>query len=160
VVEAMKATNSPLALMLGPMAWTSGTEISVNDGPCPVAACPRLMVLPSIETWSSVSVLPSSTLICPMATSAEPLSMLEPATSSVPSPPISPPSIREHLHGNAGLVHRLQSSLADLGQEFERVRAVRRYLSRPEAPAADCAWIDSADQGWNRKMLFERHDTH
>ena len=69
-------------------------------------------------------------------------------------------AVREHLHGNAGLVHRLQSSLADVGQEFERVRAVRRCLSRPEAPAADCAWIDSADQGWNRKMLFERHDTH
>jgi hypothetical protein len=69
-------------------------------------------------------------------------------------------AVREHLHGNAGLVHRLQSSLADLGQEFERVRAVRRCLSRPEAPPPDCAWIDSADQGWNRKMLFERHDTH
>ena len=40
------------------------------------------------------------------------------------------------------IIDRLQSSLADLGQEFERVRAVRRYLSRPEAPAADCAWID------------------
>ena len=73
----MKATNSPSALMLGPMAWTSGTEISVNDGPCPVAACPRLIVLPSIETWSSVSVLPSSTLICATATSAQPLIVLE-----------------------------------------------------------------------------------
>ena len=69
-------------------------------------------------------------------------------------------AVREHLHSNAGLVHRLQSSLADVGQEFERVRAVRRCLSRPEAPAADCAWIDSVDQGWNRKMLFERYNTH
>src|SRR4029077_17690816 len=69
-------------------------------------------------------------------------------------------AVRKDLHGNAGLVHRLQSSLADVGQEFERVRAVRRCLSRPEAPAADCAWVDSADKGWNRKVLFECHDTH
>src|SRR5262249_51252769 len=54
-------------------------------------------------------------------------------------------AVRQHLYGNAGLVHRLQSSLANLGQEFERVWAIRGCLSRPEAPSADYSWIDSAD---------------
>ena len=47
--------------------------------------------------------------------------------------------VGEHLHGDARLIHRLQAPLADLGQQLERVRAVRGHRSRPEAPAADGA---------------------
>ena len=116
-----------------PMAWTSGTEISVNDGPCSVAACPRLIVLPSIEIWSSVSVLPSSTLIWPMETSTEPLSMLEPATSSVPAPPISPPSIVDPASLTTELGVGLDGTVAaGDGAVDERYRAAGRGLDQAD----------------------------
>ena len=47
--------------------------------------------------------------------------------------------VGEHLHRDAGLVHGLQASLADLGQHVERVGAIRALCARPEAAPADGA---------------------
>jgi hypothetical protein len=55
-------------------------------------------------------------------------------------------------------LHRARQIACAFAQEFERVRAFRRCLSRPEAPAADCSWVDPADQGRDSKMPFERHE--
>src|SRR5450432_2617477 len=68
--------------------------------------------------------------------------------------------VREHLDRNAGIIHRPQPLLADLGQQFDRVRASRRGLSWPESAAADGAGIDTADYLRSREMLLERHDAH
>jgi hypothetical protein len=45
-------------------------------------------------------------------------------------------------------------------RKVRKVKIAVKSQRKRATPAADCAWIDSADQGWNRKMLFERHDTH
>ena len=68
--------------------------------------------------------------------------------------------VREHLHGDTSLIHRLQAPLADLGQEFERIGAGFGRVPRPETAPADGVPIDAADQGRDREMLLQRNDTH
>ncbi len=68
--------------------------------------------------------------------------------------------IRENLHADAGLIHRLQAPLADLGRQFERIGAALRGCPRPEAAPADGLPIDAANQGRNREMFLQRNDTH
>ena len=68
--------------------------------------------------------------------------------------------VGEHLHRDAGLVHGLQASLADLGQHVERVGAMRRRCARPEAAPADGAGVDAAHQRGDGEMLFKRDNTH
>ena len=68
--------------------------------------------------------------------------------------------VREHLHGDAGLVHQAQALLADLGREFERLRPTRRVASLAEAAPRDRRRIDPLDKSRNREMLLECDDAH
>src|SRR5437667_331355 len=52
-------------------------------------------------------------------------------------------AVREHLYRNACLVHGLQATFADFGQELERVRTVTGRRSRPISAAADCPLVEA-----------------
>jgi hypothetical protein len=61
------------------------------------------------------------------------------------------------LRCDARVIHRPEALLADLGQKFNRVP---RQFSRPEAALSYRAWIDAAEERWNREMLLKRDDPH
>src|SRR6201995_5117594 len=69
--------------------------------------------------------------------------------------------IRQHLHAAAGLIHRLQAPLADLGRQLEWTgAAVLWRCPRPEAAPADGGPIDTPDQSRHREMLLQRNNPH
>src|SRR6266436_8285897 len=69
-------------------------------------------------------------------------------------------SVRENLHRNARLIHRLQTPLANLGKEFKGIGTARGQCSLPESAAADGSRIDAAGQRRNCKMLLECDGAH
>ena len=68
--------------------------------------------------------------------------------------------VGEHLNRNAGLIHRLQALLGDLGQKLQRVWALLGRFPRPKAAAANGARVDFSHQRRNREMLFECDHAH
>ncbi len=70
------------------------------------------------------------------------------------------PGVREHLQGDAGLIHRLQAPFADLGQQVDRIGAGLWSLPRLKAAPADRVAIDPADQGRHREMFLQRNNSH
>ena len=68
--------------------------------------------------------------------------------------------VREHLQGDAGLIHRLQAPFADLGQQVDRIGAGLWSLPRLKAAPADRVPIDPADQGRHREMFLQRNNSH
>ena len=68
---------------------------------------------------------------------------------------------RQHLHGDAGLIHRGEPPLADLGRQLQRVDATGQDGPGPEAAPGNGLAADVAlHQRRDREMLFERDDAH
>ena len=85
------------------------------------------------------------------------------ATPSAPGTRSGPgPLFGQHLHGDAGVVHRLEALLAELGQKLHRARLAGSDLAPLVVAALAMAsgLTILGSQGRDGEMLFERDDTH
>ena len=69
-------------------------------------------------------------------------------------------AVRQDGKVDAGFVHRFEALLADLGQQFERIRTLLRQGALPKAAAGDDGRVDAAGHRRYRKMLLKGNRTH
>src|SRR5215469_660333 len=69
-------------------------------------------------------------------------------------------AVGEHLHGDAGLVHRFEPDLADLGQELQRIWRARGEIARPITAAVDDVFRNALTKRGHREVLLKGNGTH
>jgi hypothetical protein len=69
-------------------------------------------------------------------------------------------AVGQHLHGDAGLVHRFEPDLADLGQELQGIWRARGEITRPITAAADDVFGNARTKRGHREVLLKGDGTH